>query len=183
MPRSIILKISLAAFALFRIAHAQPAPIAEPQYINSFYAVDAQGNLVELEHETVTFHAKARALPGYVSAKMTTQFKPGHSPVRLPGASQFLVKGRGQIDPQSRFELRLLKDTKDHREFVMSQTRGSVFGASSTSNPSEGAIPIRFEEYGLGSYRITTEHPLEPGEYALTMRGFVTELYCFGVDR
>lgn len=79
--------------------------------------------------------------------------------------------------------MRALKGPKNHREFVMTQGHGSVFGASATSNPEEGAIAIRFEEYGANSYRITPVQPLAPGEYALAMRGLVSELYCFGVDR
>jgi hypothetical protein len=156
---------------------------AEPQYINSFYAVDANGKLIDLERQTVTFHSKVRALPGYATVKMTTEFKPGHALVRLPADAKFIVRGRTQIDPVSRFELRALKGSKDHRELVMTQAHGSIFGASTTSNPEEGAVAIRFEEYGANSYRITPDKPLAPGEYALATRGLVSELYCFGVDR
>jgi hypothetical protein len=77
----------------------------------------------------------------------------------------------------------LLKGSKDHREFVMSRTHGTILGASSTSGLDEGAVPIRFEEYGVGCYRITPDKSLVPGEYALATRGLVTELFCFGVDR
>ncbi len=178
--------LSLAVFVGIGSLEAQElrsTPVAEPQYINSFFAVDTNGKLIDLERQTVTFHSKAKVLPGYVSMKMTAQFKPGYSSVRLPATAQFIVRGRTVIDPVSRFELRKLKGSKNHREFVMTQGHGSILGGSATSNPSEGAIPIRFEEYGANSYRITPEGPLEPGEYALALRGFVTELYCFGVDR
>jgi hypothetical protein len=178
--------LSLAAFIAVGTLEAQSepsAPLAEPQYINSFYAVDANGKLVELEHETVTFRAKTKVLPGYASVKMTTQFKPGRSSVRIAATAQFIVRGRAPIDPLSRFELRALKGSKDHREFVMTQGHGSVFGGSATSSPDEGAVAIRFEEYGANSYRITPDRPLAPGEYALAVRGLVSELYSFGVDR
>jgi hypothetical protein len=155
-------------------------PVAEPQYINSFFAVDASGKLIDLERQTVTFHTKTKVLPGYASVKMTTQFKPGYSSVRLPATAQFIVRGRTVIDPVSRFELRALKGSKDHREFVMTQGHGSILGGSATSNPSEGAVPIRFEEYGANSYRITPEGPLEPGEYALALRGFVSNFTALG---
>jgi hypothetical protein len=114
---------------------------------------------------------------------MTTEFKPGRSPVRLASTAQFIVRGRTPIDPLSRFELRALKGPKDHREFVMTQSHGSVFGGSATSNPEEGGVAIRFEEYGAASYRITPDKPLAPGEYAFAVRGLVSELCCFGVDR
>jgi hypothetical protein len=178
--------LSLAALVstgALRAQELRSTPVAEPKYLNSFYAVDANGKLVDLERQTVTFHTKTKVLPGYATVKMTTQFKPGYSSVRLPTTAQFVVRGRAPIDPVSRFELRALKGSKDHREFVMTQGHGSIFGGSATSNPSEGAVPIRFEEYGTSSYRITPDRPLEPGEYALALRGFASELYCFGVDR
>jgi hypothetical protein len=157
--------------------------VEEPRYINSFFAVDDSGKLIELERRTVTFHAKTRMLPGYATVKMTTEFKPGRSLVRVDATAQFIVRGRASINPVSRFELRALKGSKDHREFVMTQAHGSVFGGSATSNPEEGAVEIQFEEYGGNSYRITPVHPLAPGEYALATRGYASELYCFGVDR
>jgi hypothetical protein len=181
-----ILTILCASATLANNRQTQTEPTTspvEPQYIDSFYGVDANGKLIELEREAVTFHAKAKVLPGYASVKMSTEFKPGRSPVRITTIAQFIVRGRGPIDPLSRFELRVLKTSKDHREFVMTQGHGSIFGGSATSNLDEGAVAIRFEEYGVSSYRITPDQPLAPGEYALAMRGLGSELYCFGVDR
>ena len=178
---AVALVISIAVLTLN--AQLELSVPAEPQYINSFYAVDAGGKLIELERQRVTFHAKSKVFPGYASITMTTEFKPGRAPVRLPADAKFIVRGRAPIDPMSRFELKFLKGSKDHREFVMSRTHGTLLGASSTSGLDEGAVPIQFEEYGTGSYRITPDKALVPGEYALTTRGLVTELYCFGVDR
>jgi len=161
---------------------AEDNVVTEPQYLNSFFGLDPNGKLIELERTRVTFHAKTKALPGYYSVKMTTEFKPGSSPIRLPANVQFVVRGRSELDPASRFELRMLKASKSHREFVMTQGRGSVFGGGSRTNLDEGAIPLSFEEYGSNSYRLTATGPLAPGEYALAVRGMVSELYCFGVD-
>jgi hypothetical protein len=183
---ALILAILCASVTLANNRQAQIEPTtspAEPQYINSFYGVDANGKLIELERKAVTFHSKMKVLPGYATVKMTTEFKPGRSPVRVAAIAQFIVRGRAPIDPLSRFELRALKYSKGHREFVMTQGHGSIFGGSATSNLDEGAVAIRFEEYGISSYRITTDQPLAPGEYALAVRGFASELYCFGVDR
>ncbi|MGA2990557.1 MAG: PEGA domain-containing protein, partial [Candidatus Korobacteraceae bacterium] len=158
----------------------------EPQYINSFYALDASGKLLELEHTRVAFHSKVRAVPGYASAKTSAEIKPGQSPVRLPANAQFILRGRSLMDPASRYELRLLKSSKSHREFALIHAHGSafIFGASGGgSGVSEGAVPIQFEEYGRYSYRITPAQPLAPGEYALSVRGLVSEVYCFGVDQ
>jgi len=168
-------------------------PVNEPQYAGRFCALDANGQLLALEHTTVTFHAKAKALPGHASVTMTTQFKPAHSPVRLGATAQFIVRGRGSGDPQSRFELRAVKSSNGHREFVVTTAPGSDSDDSAASNLSEGEVAIRFEEYGSDSYRITSVQPLPPGEYALATRGLVSvktrvplgssELYCFGVDQ
>jgi hypothetical protein len=157
--------------------------VAEPQYVNSFSALDSTGKLIELEHQTVTtFHSKTKPLPGYASVKTSAEFKPAHSSVRLPTGSRFVVRWRSSIDPASLYELRLLKSTKNHREILMTQAHGTVFGGSATSKFDDGAVAVRFEEYGTDSYRISPQQPLAPGEYALGLRGVVTDLYCFGVD-
>jgi hypothetical protein len=161
----------------------QPSPIAEPKYINSFYASDANSRLIELEHRIVTFRSSDIVVPGYASFKDTTKLKPRRSPVRAAVTAQFVVRGRAPIDPSTRFELRKLKGSKDHREFVMAQNYGTLLGHSGTSNPERDDVAIRFEEYGANSYRITPVTPLDHGEYALAVRGSISELYCFGVDR
>jgi hypothetical protein len=177
--------LPIAMFAGTETVRAQNAQdaVAEPQYINSFSGVDSTGKLIELEHNTVTFHAKTRMLPGYASVKMVAEFKPGRASVRVPATGQFIVRGRSAVDPTSLYQLRELKSFKDRREIAITQGHGSVFGGGATSSMDEGAIPIRFEVYGASSYRITPEHPLPPGEYALALRGMVSDLYCFGVDR
>jgi hypothetical protein len=158
--------------------------VAEPQYINSFYALGAKGELTELDHQQVTtIHAKTKPLPGYATVKVLAEFKPAHASVRLSGGAQFIVKGRSPLDPSSRYELRLLKVSKDRREILMTQAHGTIIGGTATTNLDEGALSIRFENYGADSYRIIPEQILPPGEYALGLRGLVTELYCFGVDR
>jgi hypothetical protein len=180
------ISIALVAACAIGVVDAQTTdgtPVAEPQYINSFYSLDSNGKLIELERDTVTFRAKSKVVPGYASVKMESEFKPAHASVRLPSTAQFVVRGRSAINPASVYELRVLKTSKDHRDYVMTQSHGSVFGGSATSDLDEGAVPIRFEEYGKNSYRIVAEHPLAPGEYALAFRGMVTEIYCFGVDQ
>lgn len=179
----IFIFVFLTAIAGTLKGQSAPDAIAEPQYINSFSGVDSNGKLIELERNTVAFHAKTKVLPGYASVKMVAEFKPGKAPVRMSSSAQFIVRGRSPLDPMSRFQLRVLKSSKDRREILITQGHGSVFGGGATSSMNEGAIPIRFEEYGGNSYRITPEHPLPAGEYALALRGMVSELYCFGVDQ
>jgi hypothetical protein len=154
--------------------------VAEPQYVNSFYALTPNGNFVDLEYKNVVLHPKSWAVPGYASVKMVADLKPSQSPIRLSASAQFVVRGPVSVNPATIYELRLLKDSKSHREFVMSQAHGSIVGGA--VNQEEGAIPIRFEEYGTSSFRIIPQQPLAPGEYALMMRGRYSQLYCFGVD-
>jgi hypothetical protein len=156
------------------------AQVAEPQYINSFYALTPNGNFIDLEYKNVVLHPKGWAVPGYASVKTVADFKPGQSPTRLPASAQFVVRGRVNVNPATIYELRLLKGSKSHREFVLSQAHGSIVGGA--VNPEEGAIPIRFAEYGSSSFRIIPQQPLAPGEYALVVRGRYSQLYCFGVD-
>jgi len=183
LPRSLAL-ICLSLLALPAHAKAQTsAPVAEPQFYNNFSGLDTNGKLTELDHQRVTtFHAKTRPLPGYASVKVSAEFKPAHARTRLPGSAQFVVKGRSAVDPATVYELRLLKVSKDHREIMMTQAHGTIVGGSATSTIDDGVLPVRFEEYGTNSYRITPERPLPPGEYALALRGNVTDLFCFGVD-
>ena len=120
------------------------AQVVEPQYINSFYALTPNGNFIDLEYKNVVLHPKSWAVPGYASVKTVADFEPGQSPIRLPASAQFVVRGRTNVNPATIYEPRLLKGSKSHREFVMSQAHGSIVGGA--VNPEEGAILIRFEE-------------------------------------
>jgi hypothetical protein len=163
------------------ILKAQSKPVAaEPQYINSFFALTPNGNFIDLEYKNVVLRPKSWAVPGYASFKTVADFGPSQSPIRLPASAQFAVRGRANVNPATIYELRLLKGSKSHREFTLSQAHGSIVGGA--VNPEEGAIPIRFEQYGTSSFRIIPEQPLAPGEYALMVRGRYSQLYCFGVD-
>jgi len=176
---ALLVTMALATGALIA-QNNPPAYLTEPEYIDSFFALTPHGNLVDLEHRIVAFHPKSWAVPGYASVKTVADFKPGQSPIRLPSNAQFVVRGRVNVDPAMVYELRMLKGSKSHREFVMSQAHGSIVGGE--MNPEEGAVPIRFQNYGSSSTRIIPDQPLAPGEYALVMRGHYSQLYCFGVD-
>jgi hypothetical protein len=148
-----------------------------------FYAIGTSGNLIELDRQTTSFHFKVKPLPGYATAKTIAELKPAHAAVRINvNATQFVVRGRAPIDPSSRYELWLLRTARNHRELAMAEGHASILSASGTSKLDENAIPLQFDDYGGNSYRITPGHPLAPGEYAIALRGLVSELYCFGVD-
>jgi len=154
----------------------------EPRYPNIFYAVDNNGVLIQLEHQTASIRTKMRALPGYASVKVMGKIEPGRSPVRVIGSTTFIVRGRSPMDPETHYELHELKASKHRREFMMTRAHGTLLGGQATSALEEGDIPIRFENDGADSYRITSASPLKPGEYALSLRG-LTDLYCFGVNQ
>src|SRR5258706_5552582 len=132
-PRSLMARahlficLSLSCLPAF-IKTQTPAPVAEPQFYNS-YALAPDGKLAELDDQKVTtFHAKTKPLPGYASVKVSAEFKPAHAQTRLPGNVQFVVKGRSAIEPSTLYELRSLKIKKDHREILMTQAYGTLIG-------------------------------------------------------
>jgi hypothetical protein len=52
-----------AAAGMMEAQNAQTHPI-EPQYVNAFYAIDSNGALIPLEHNTgVTIHSKVKPPP------------------------------------------------------------------------------------------------------------------------
>ena len=58
---ALILSVSISVGTA--ISQNEPgAPVNEPQYIGSFYALDANGKLLDLERTPVTFHAKTTAV-------------------------------------------------------------------------------------------------------------------------
>src|SRR5271168_3912757 len=150
MARVLVLPL-FVGIALIGTLTAQnnPTPsVHEPQYVGSFYAAGTNGELIELEHQNVTtFHSKSKVLPGYATVKVLAEFKPGHASLRLPGNSQFVIRGRSLVDPSSLYALRALKVSKDHREILMTQGHGTIVGGTATSKLDEGEVPIRFEEY------------------------------------
>jgi hypothetical protein len=178
--RVLVAFLATMAMATGTLKAQNKSVAAEPQYINSFYALTPHGNFIDLEYKTVVFHPKSWAVPGYASVKTVADLKPSQSPIRLPASAQFAVRGRANVNPATIYDLRLLKGSKSHREFVLIQAHGSIVGGA--VNPEEGAVPIRFEEYGISSFRIIPQQPLAPGEYALVVRGRYSQLYCFGVD-
>ena len=158
----------------------QGATLSEPQYINTFYGLGANGNLIELERSSVALHSKVLPLPGYLKTKSTAQIDGARAPVRLASNAEFVVKGRSMTDPQTRYSLKLLKVSRDHRQYTVIQGHAVVFSGSTSTD--EESVPIRFEDYGATSYRIVPQRPLEPGEYAFALKGASSDIYCFGVD-
>ena len=114
MSQTLMLASLMMLSATAEMLHAQsrqPHPI-EPQYVNAFCAIDANGTLIPLEHNTnVTFHSKVKPLPGYASVKTLVEFEPGRSSVRLNAeTAHFVIRGRALIDPSSCYESPISQD-------------------------------------------------------------------------
>ena len=160
----------------------------EPQYNDVFFALDSSaGKLVPLERQTSTIKGKPKFL-GYGGIKVSSQFKPGNSPVRFKSGDQleFIVRSAlatvSTVDPATMYVLRVLKKKGDSRELVMTESHGPLALGGTTSNLAEGVLPVNFEKFGEHSLKIVSQNPIPPGEYALSHRSGMMDIFCFGVD-
>jgi hypothetical protein len=175
------------AASVFLLAAALPisAQTPEPEYSNVFMAIQA-GKLVPLERQTATITGHVRA-GGFGGAKVASEFKPAQSPVRFAAGQDvvFVVRrgpGQDTLDPDTLYVLRSLKAKGKSRELMISNMRGPFLTGGTSSNLAEGVLPVSFEKYGEHSLTIRPTAPLQPGEYALSPRYSMTDLFCFGVD-
>jgi len=145
------------------------------------------GKLVALERQTSTIRGKAK-FGGYGGIKVASEFKPGKSPVRFKQGErpQFVVRAFAAdvstFDPNTLYVLRTLKKKGDKRELIMLESHGPLALGGTTSNLGEGVLPVAFEKFGEHSLRVVSEKPLLPGEYALSRRAGMMDLFCFGID-
>src|ERR1700732_5388352 len=155
---------------LFACLAANGQPVTEPQYDDTFFAVDATGKLLPLERQKATFHASVgfMALSGM---KLSSQITPAASPIRFKGDEQpqfvvrsVIVSSSSHADPNIVYVLHAFKKKGNKREFVTSSAHVTGFGSASSS-AEEGTEPIKFERYGEGSLKIVSERPLPPSEY------------------
>src|SRR5437764_5328870 len=77
--------------AIPALAHAQ---VLEPDTDGVFYALAHNPDrLIQLERQTATIHTSAKWVGIGATAKFTSEFKPGKSPVRLSsGTKEFIVR-------------------------------------------------------------------------------------------
>jgi len=161
---------------------------AEPQFNDVFFALDqTAGKLVPLERQTATVQGKAK-FGGFGGIKLSSQFKPAKSPIRFKSNErpQFVVRSfaaASTVDPNTLYVLRTLTKRGDKRELVMTESHGPLALGGTTSNLAEGVLQITFEKFGQYSLKVLTEEPIPPGEYALSRRAGMMDLFCFGVDK
>jgi hypothetical protein len=159
----------------------------EPDTDNVFYAIGHNPDrLIPLERQTATIHTSAKFVGIGATAKSSSEFKPGKSPVRLSSnATEFVVRSplsNSPVDFNSFYVLRSLSPKGNKRELLISKSHAFIGVAGSSSNLAEGELPITFAKYGEHSLKITPAQPLRPGEYALSTRASFLNLFCFGVD-
>lgn len=164
------------------------AEFGEPTFNDVFFGLDlSAGKLVSLERQTATIQGKAK-FGGYGGIKLASEFKPGKSPVRFKSGQQpqFVVRSVAAaaptVDPNTLYSLRTLTKNGDKRELVMTESHGPLGLGGATSNLAEGVLPVTFEKFGEHSQKIVPEKFLPPGEYTLSRRAGMIDLFCFGVD-
>jgi hypothetical protein len=155
----------------------------EPAFNDVFYGL-AAGKLIDLERQAATIHGKAK-YGGFGGIKVASQFSPAKSPIRVTGDGAFIVRSAMAamaVDPNSIYVLRVLAKRGSKRELVMVESHGPLALGGTDSRLAEGVVPVHFERYGDNSLRITSEKPLPAGEYALSKRAGLVDVFCFGVD-
>jgi hypothetical protein len=182
MRYTVLLVLFLASIA---VAGQQ---VPEPAYNDVFFGLDlSAGKLVALERQTATVRGKAK-FGGYGGIKVSSEFKPAKSPVRFKRSEQpqFVVRSyaadTSTFDPNMLYVLRTLTKKGDKRELVMTESHGPLGLGGATANLAEGVLPVTFEKFGEHSLKIVSEKPLPPGEYALSHRAGMMDLFCFGID-
>lgn len=174
---------ALSAVALLSVAgFAQQAPL-EPDFNDVFFRLDA-GKLIPLEQQLATIRHESGGIV-VTTVKGMWVISGSKSSVRFAAnqALDFVVRSPNTVaatDPSTVLVLRKFESKRNHRELVYMTGYHTPIVGSTTTNLSEGNLPVTFVRYGSGSIKITTP-PLAPGEYVLTASHSRT-LYCFGVD-
>ncbi len=163
--------------------NAQAPPLKEPEYINQFFRLGNDGQLVPLEQEKLGSQTKSHRNFVISPSVTSEQIVPNPaSPVRVPPDAHFVVRlNSGDRDPNTLISLTPFVVKKKDREIPKSKASAGIIpfsGVKSQTAPDK-SIPVSVKKYGNGSFEIVPTQPLVPGEYA-----FVTgySASCFGVD-
>ncbi|MGD1097547.1 MAG: hypothetical protein ABSB35_36870 [Bryobacteraceae bacterium] len=171
----------LATVSLALACFAQTTP--EPEVADIFFRLD-QNKLVPLERQSAAIRGGAH---GFIvmSIKSASEFPGAKSPVRFKRGEplEFVVRSAirvSLVDPNTIYCLRKLNGKKKTRELLITSGHASPIGASTTTTPAEGMLPVEFSKYGDSSLKMTTG-ALSPGEYAVG-HPYGPAVFCFGVD-
>jgi len=155
----------------------------EPDYSNSFFFLDKDGNLKPLERQAAKIETKVRGL-GYGGADSKYVLPNEHSTVRFAAnlSLQFVVRPEpNNVDPATVVQLYSLKVAKGQREVQLVKLR-QFSGAKTTLGNT--AVPFDIAKYGENSVLLEPQATLAPGEYmwAANATMMVPQAYCFGID-
>jgi hypothetical protein len=177
------LYLLLVILMFYSVAGVAQEAATEPAFVEVFFRLDA-GKLAPLERETAFIQGKAS---GFIvmNTKATSEFSGAKSPVRFHSDQplDFVVRSAlapSAVDPKTLYVLRKLNSKKKSRELVIMAGKFSPLGGSTTTDRSQGALPVTFARYGASSIKMTTG-PLPPGEYTVS-RLYGQTAFCFGVD-
>lgn len=152
----------------------------EPEYANSFFFLDKDGNLKPLERQMAKVATKMK----FGGADSNYVLPNERSTVRFPAnvTLQFVVQPEpNKVDPATILQLYSLKIAKGQRELQVAKVR-SFGGAKHTLG--DTAIPFDVAKYGENSVLLKPQANLAPGEYmwAANSTLMVPQAYCFGID-
>jgi hypothetical protein len=155
----------------------------EPEYANSFFFLDKDGNLKPLERQAAKVETKVRGL-GYGGADSKYVLPNERSTVRFPAnvSLQFVVRPEPKnVDPATIVQLYSLKVAKGQREVRVAKFR-QFSGDKSTLGTA--AITFDIAKYGENSVLLKPQANLAPGEYMWAANSTLTvpQAFCFGID-
>lgn len=173
--------LALASTGLLSADRLDQAVAAiEPDKAETFYGI-ADGKLTPLEHQPVTIRSQ---VGGFIALKSkgTLEIQGSKSPVRFRAGQvlEFVIKPSVGVDPMTAYHLRRLDSKKKIREVVIVSGHASPFSGSTTTNASQGVLPMESSQYGASSFKMAALN-LPPGEYGIGRIGG-QEAFCFGVD-
>jgi hypothetical protein len=156
----------------------------EPDYVGSFFLLDASGDLKPLERQTAGMKGKVKAL-GFGGGEASYQVQGEHSTIRIPDGAPvaIIVKlaKENQDDPASLMDLYTLKSGKNLREITFVKRH---FMGGTNVGAQDKQVELAFAKYGESSVKITPSGALPAGEYAIAMHGqkSLPIVFLFGVD-
>jgi hypothetical protein len=164
-------------------AVSQTATPAEPEYVNQFFALGADGQLTPLERQPMHHSIKRKNIPMIkvdIESRQDVAGGPA-SPVHVGSSPNFIVKMMtGNVDPTTLMHLVQLKVDKQGRYYVTGDQQGFVYTNGKSTGPQGDAAPLKVAKYGQNSLDVQPAQPLPAGQYALIISPSMAD--CFSVD-
>jgi hypothetical protein len=167
-----------------------PAPtatkVAEPDYVNHFAALNADGSLTSLKYEPERLYSDKEKNVSVRYLRMDGE----KCPVRLAASPtiSFIVRlSSSDTDPGMAVNFFHLAVVDGNRRVDLSSTAitlhklGLETNTKTTYLLDKSLIKFEGSKYGMVSAKIKSNDPLPAGEYGLAVKK-VEGSYCFGID-